>query len=210
MLVATMRILFICTGNIMRSVIAECVLRRRAEELLGCRAVALTSESCGIEAAPGSPPHPETLRSLEKLGIPACDTTSSPVNETRLSASDLVLTMTRWQCYALARISPAHRQKCFSIIEVNGVIESLLEDRGIRLDDKEWWTLARRLEQTNLESALERGAELINLLRRGRRKGRRCLTPAIVSGRGRGTVRAKPRQARRSSDRKPTASWETR
>ncbi|MCJ7745648.1 MAG: low molecular weight phosphatase family protein, partial [Actinobacteria bacterium] len=90
-----MRILFVCSGNIMRSVIAESVLLARADELLGDRAPALEAESCGLAAIENSAPHPDCVRALELLGILQCGSTASRLSEETMESSDLVLTMTR-------------------------------------------------------------------------------------------------------------------
>jgi len=120
-----MKILYVCTGNIMRSVIAECVTLKRAFEIFGTSKI-IDVSSCGIKAMPDSNPHPSCLKALSKLGIEKCDVRSSQVNEGLLSSSDLVITMTREQSYQLASMYPEYSNRVFSIIELNGAIESLV------------------------------------------------------------------------------------
>ena len=124
-----MRILFVCAGNICRSVIAECVAKERARQMLGGAACALEVESGGINAESDSAPHPECRRALELIDVPFSGTTSTLVDEGHMAAADLVITMTRQQCYVLASRFPEHRRKCFSLIEMNGAIETLLSGR---------------------------------------------------------------------------------
>ncbi|MHB8896308.1 MAG: arsenate reductase/protein-tyrosine-phosphatase family protein, partial [Candidatus Geothermincolia bacterium] len=143
-----MRLLFICAGNLMRSVMAECVLRARAIELLGDMAPLMVSESCGLKAEDGHPPHPEALRALEKLGIPACETTSALADDELMSRADLALTMTRQQCYVLASRFPGEKSKCYSLVEVNGAIEMLLDARHIGICDEDWAARARSMERS--------------------------------------------------------------
>src|SRR5450756_767006 len=128
-----MRILFVCSGNIMRSVIAESVFFARAGELLGDRAPALEAESGGLAAIENSAPHPDCVLALELLGIPRCDSTASRLSEETMERSDLVVTMTRQQSYQMAHRFPEYTSRFFSLIEVNGAIETLLESRGIAL-----------------------------------------------------------------------------
>jgi len=145
----------------MRSVIAECVLRARAEELLGGLSGVMVSESCGIKADADSPPHPEALRALENLGIPACDTNSSLADDELMDRADLALTMTRQQCYVLAGKFPDNKRKCYSLVEVNGAIEMLLEERGIRLDGQDWSALASGVGAGELEQRLAKAVRAI-------------------------------------------------
>ncbi len=126
-----MIILFVCAGNIMRSVMAESVLEARSREMLQGYSGILTAESCGLKAEPGSPPHREALRALENIGVPPCASSSSIADDAMMDRAALALTMTRQQCYVLADRFPANREKCYSLVEVNGAIEMLLEERGI-------------------------------------------------------------------------------
>lgn len=160
-----MHLLFICAGNIMRSVIAECVVRARAGELLGVLAGTVTSESCGLKAEEDSPPHPEALRALENLGVPACDTNSVLIDRDHMERAALAMTMTRQQCYVLAGRFPEYGRKCFSLVEVNGAIEMLLEARGASVEGQDWASLAR-LDPRDLEAALDRAVESIRSIPR--------------------------------------------
>jgi protein-tyrosine-phosphatase len=161
-----MQLLFICAGNIMRSVIAECVVRARTDELLGVVAGVITSESCGLKAEEDTPPHPEALRTLEKLGIAACDTNSALVDREHMERADLAMTMTRQQCYVLAGNFPEFGGKCFSLVEVNGAIEMLLEARGVSLDRTDWAGLARAMGLKQLDAALDRAVQEIRSIPR--------------------------------------------
>lgn len=140
---------------------AECILRARADEMLGGAAGALTAESCGIAADVDRPPHPEALRALEKLGIPVCDTAASMADAAHMGRADFALTMTRQQCYKLAGRIPAEARKCYSLVEMNGAIEMLLEEMGRGLDDRDWAAVARAQGEKGLDAALdEAGVEI--------------------------------------------------
>lgn len=150
-----LNLLFICSGNIMRSVISECVLRGRAAEMLGDIDGLMAAESCGLEAKPDAPPHDEALRAVEYLGVPLCETGASPTDSERLERCDLAVTMTRQQLYVLASRFPDLKQKYFSLIELNGAIETLLELCGTGLDGRDWAVEARRLVPAELGKALK-------------------------------------------------------
>lgn len=128
-----MKILFICAGNICRSVIAECVARERAREMLGGRAGVFSFESSGISAENDSAPHPECMRALELLGMSAVDSTSSITDSEHMERADIAVTMTRQQCYVLAGRFAENRRKCFSLLDLNGALETLLDWRGADL-----------------------------------------------------------------------------
>lgn len=138
----------------MRSVMAECILRARADELLAEAAGALTSESCGIAADEERPPHPQALRALEKLGVPVCETNSSMADEEQMGRADFALTMTRQQCYKLAGRFKDEASKCYSLVEMNGAIEMLLEAKGLELEGGDWAWEARALGEDGLLEAL--------------------------------------------------------
>jgi protein-tyrosine-phosphatase len=161
-----MRLLFVCAGNIMRSVMAECILRARSDEMLAGASGALTSESCGIAVEREMPPHPEALLALEKLGVPACETNSSMADEEQMARADFALTMTRQQCYKLATLFVDEAAKCYSLVEVNGAIEMLLEARGLELDGADWAWEARALGGDELAQALQAAAAEIKAIPR--------------------------------------------
>ncbi len=161
-----LNLLFICSGNIMRSVISECVLRTRACELLGETAFLFSAESCGLEANPDAPPHEEAHRALDYLGVPLCDTGASPTDDERLARCDLAVTMTRQQLYVLASRFPEPSRKSFSLIELNGAIETLLEMRGQSLGERDWASLARDASAEELSENLGRAVAEITGLQR--------------------------------------------
>lgn len=148
-----MRILFICAGNICRSVIAECVARERARELLGVRSSVFAFESSGISAENEQAPHPECLSALEILGIRDVEAKSSVTDPEHMERADIAVAMTRQQCYMLAGRFTENRRKCFSLLDVNGAIETLLEWRGADLRAA---TSAPAMPAAELEGALQK------------------------------------------------------
>jgi len=161
-----MDILFVCAGNIVRSVIAECVFRRKLEETPGKASGLIEIASSGIEAEDNSAPHPDCIRALEALGINSCDTTSTRADEEHMDRSDLVITMTRQQSYVIAGKFPDYRHKCFSLIEINGVIETILDTRGGRPGDYEPFNDFGRLNEVALREGLSKAASTLQGVRR--------------------------------------------
>jgi protein-tyrosine phosphatase len=154
----TLNVLFVCSGNIMRSVVSEALLAVLAREFLGDASGLLAAESCGLEADPDSPPHDEALRALEHLGIPGPSTRSARIDLEKINKADLVVTMTRQQTYVLGSRFPERMGKYFSIIELNGSIETLLEWRRSDMDSRDWVRAADELEPEELGRGLELAA----------------------------------------------------
>ncbi len=153
-----LNILFICAGNIMRSVISECLLLARASELLGPNACVITSESCGLEAEQDAPPHGDARMALEYLGVPMLDTAAARADEYHMRRCDLAVTMTRQQSYILANRFGEQMRKYFSMMEINGAIETLLELRGVSQGDRDWAAEARGLPREELARKLKGAA----------------------------------------------------
>lgn len=157
----TLNILFVCAGNIMRSVISECLLKARSEELLGESAVLLAAESCGLEAENDAAPHGDAMMALEYLGVPVLNTTASRADEEHMRRCDIAVTMTRQQSYILASRFPEQMRKYFSMMEINGAIETLLEWRGTSLEARDWVEAARSLPPEGLGRGLKLAAEAL-------------------------------------------------
>lgn len=150
----------------MRSVISECVLRERARTFLGESSGVLTTESCGLEAQPDAPPHDDALLALEHLGVPVCDTGASRADEEHMGRCDLAIAMTRQQSYVLANRFPAHMNKYFSLIEINGAIETLLERREVTVESGDSIADARRMSPGELDRGLRLAAASLSSERR--------------------------------------------
>jgi protein-tyrosine-phosphatase len=88
---AIKHILFVCTGNICRSVTAEIVMRRRLEEL-GWTHIELAS--AGVSANLGRPCPDETLSALKRCGLDGKRHRSQPLTPALVDWADLVLAMT--------------------------------------------------------------------------------------------------------------------
>ena len=87
------RLVFVCKGNICRSVYAEAVARS-----LGVDAV-----SCGLDTIENAPANKEAMLSAKALGYDLEGHNTKPVMYLVLKKSDLLVTMEPWQCKYLAQ-----------------------------------------------------------------------------------------------------------
>jgi protein-tyrosine phosphatase len=112
-------ILFVCTGNICRSPVAEIVTRRLLAERLGASAGAFIVASAGTAAVIGAPMATGSRAALDTLG--ATDAAGA-FRARRLSAdmvaeADLVLTAERDHRRLVALLQPEARTRTFCFLE---------------------------------------------------------------------------------------------
>ena len=81
-------VLFICTGNVCRSPMAEGLLRHTAGDRVKVA-------SAGLGAGHGQPPSAHAIEVLRKEGIDIADIRSQPVSAHLLQRADYIFTMTR-------------------------------------------------------------------------------------------------------------------
>ena len=98
-----MNIVFVCTGNLCRSPMAEALLRHELVER-GCTGVQVSST--GTWAYDGSPAMPETVQLLAKEGIDLKSHRSRAVEVDELRAADLIVAMTSVHLRELEMTAP--------------------------------------------------------------------------------------------------------
>lgn len=85
-----MNILFVCSGNVSRSFLAEMLFRHEISKK-GLRDVFVSS--AGLYASPGSPPDPEMLSYLAKKGVPVKAHEARPVSDEGIAWADWIFVM---------------------------------------------------------------------------------------------------------------------
>lgn len=97
---ASLMVLFVCTGNTCRSPMAEVLMRKRAAQRVGCGLAELSDRgvlvmSAGIAAMSGSAASPEAHEAVSARGLELLQHESQPVTDRLVRFADLIVTMTR-------------------------------------------------------------------------------------------------------------------
>jgi protein-tyrosine-phosphatase len=85
-----MNILFVCTGNVSRSFLAEMLLKNEVKRL---QLKDVIVSSAGVSAFNGIPADPEMVNYLSKIGAPAEKFASRSITKEDVDSADLILVM---------------------------------------------------------------------------------------------------------------------
>jgi len=107
-----MRLLFVCTGNVCRSPMAEGIARHLAGDDDSIRI-----KSAGIGAACGQTPSTHSVRVMDELDIDISDLRSKPVTRELVDGADAILVMTYGHLDSMLMLYPQAADKTFLIRE---------------------------------------------------------------------------------------------
>jgi glycine hydroxymethyltransferase len=107
-------ILFVCTGNVCRSPMAEGLVR---DLLKGRTDLQLQVMSAGLGALDGQPPSEFAVRVMAELGIDIAHYRSQSLRVPLVEQADFIFTMTRQQQDAIQTIYPVATEKIFVLRE---------------------------------------------------------------------------------------------
>lgn len=107
-------ILFVCTGNSCRSVIAEGLMKKYLKEM-GKGDIEV--RSAGISAIAGFSPTEETIEVMKGEGVDLSDFRSKMVTPEDIKKADLILVMEYLHKEAVMRMSPEAKEKTFLLKE---------------------------------------------------------------------------------------------
>ena len=107
-------VLFVCTGNSCRSVMAEGLLKKRLKEL-GKSGIIV--RSAGTRAINGYPPTNETIEVLKKEGADIGEFKSTAITDEIINGSDLILVMSRAHKEEIINRVPGAAAKTFLLRE---------------------------------------------------------------------------------------------
>src|SRR5277367_6390997 len=117
--------LFICTGNVCRSPMAEALFRRAVSGRGEFSAL-----SAGLGAVDGQPPTPHSVRAMGELGVDISAQRSRMLTTELVRSADLILGMTHSHVDTIALLYPAAAGKKFLLREFDETLEPFEKDIG--------------------------------------------------------------------------------
>ena len=120
------KILFVCTGNSCRSVMAEGLFKKMVKD----RAGEFEISSAGISAIDGFPASPETIKVMEAEGVDVSDHRSQRLKTDMVHVSDKIFVMERMHRDWILRFVPEAKGKIFLLTE----FQSTEYDNGGEVD----------------------------------------------------------------------------
>ncbi|MGA2751087.1 MAG: ribose 5-phosphate isomerase B [Verrucomicrobiota bacterium] len=116
-------VLFVCTGNICRSPMAEGLFRHATRGRDDCRAI-----SAGVGALEGLPPSPHAVRALKELGIDIAELRSRVLTSELVDQADYIFGMTHSHVDSVNLLFPQATEKTFLLREFDETLDEFEKD----------------------------------------------------------------------------------
>lgn len=129
-------ILFVCTSNTCRSVMAEYLFKDMIEKSEDFKLENWKIISAGISAVKDAAANDKVQAVMAEIGIDISDHLSRNINEVELEEKDLIFTMTRKHSRALILRHPALADKIFTLKEFSDLDSDKLNSRESNCDEQ--------------------------------------------------------------------------
>ncbi|MEE8401938.1 MAG: low molecular weight protein arginine phosphatase [Candidatus Hydrothermarchaeaceae archaeon] len=116
------KVLFVCTGNICRSPMAEGLLKKMHGDF--------SVSSAGVSALYNRGASPEALKVMQEYGVDISSHISRQIDGDMVDDADLVLTMERHQEEFLKRMDPEAEGKIFNLKDYAGTYGDIEDPYG--------------------------------------------------------------------------------
>src|SRR6201993_3650695 len=113
-------VLFVCTGNVCRSPMAEGLFGRMIAERPDLRVL-----SAGVSTYPGQPPSAHAVEVLAELGVDISQHRSRPLSEKVIDEADWIIAMTRSHLDSIIYLFPRAAEKVYLLREFEPAATSL-------------------------------------------------------------------------------------
>jgi RpiB/LacA/LacB family sugar-phosphate isomerase len=116
-------VLFVCTGNICRSPMAEGLFRHATQGRTDCRVL-----SAGVGALEGQAPSPHAVRALQELGIDISQQRSRMLTSELIDQADYIFGMTHSHVDSVNLLFPQAAEKSFLLREFDETLDEFEKD----------------------------------------------------------------------------------
>jgi protein-tyrosine phosphatase len=118
---ASLMVIFVCTGNTCRSPMAELLMRARLAQFLKCKIDELEDRgvmviSAGIAAAPGCPPTSEASQVMRERGLDLSRHEAQPLTDQLVRHADVIITMTHSHLLSIVERWPTAADRAFMLL----------------------------------------------------------------------------------------------